>query len=181
MASDRPRATRACATCRRLKTRCYESTVPGSSCLRCEKLGAECSLANRISIGSSSLSATTTVPAAPRPQEARLDRLERVIIAIANKVGIDVDIGSSIRNVTDGIPATTTQLSAPVSHSSENGTAPVFAIRDIANESGVESPTASRIVASGSNIDLIAEGLLSKPQAKSLFELSVIHPTSNTS
>jgi hypothetical protein len=171
MASDRPRATRACATCRRLKTRCYESRLPGSSCLRCEKLGAECSLANGVFVGGNSLNATITTSTTQRPSESRLDRLERVVSTIANKVGIDTDLDGSVQINAGANPAINWQSSGSVNYSSQNGTAPVFAIRDIAAEAGVESSTAGRSAASGSNVDLIAGGLLSRQQAQLLFEL----------
>jgi hypothetical protein len=44
MPPDRGRASRACASCRKQKTRCYEPGVPGKACLRCERLRQNCSL-----------------------------------------------------------------------------------------------------------------------------------------
>lgn len=44
MPPDRGRASRACASCRKQKTRCYEPGLPGKACLRCERLRQNCSL-----------------------------------------------------------------------------------------------------------------------------------------
>lgn len=44
MPPDRGRASRACASCRKQKTRCYEPGIPGKACLRCERLRQSCSL-----------------------------------------------------------------------------------------------------------------------------------------
>lgn len=43
MPPERGRASRACASCRKQKTRCYESDTPGKPCLRCERLHQQCS------------------------------------------------------------------------------------------------------------------------------------------
>jgi len=45
MPPDRGRASKACATCRKQKTRCYETSI-GRACLRCDRLGQECSLSS---------------------------------------------------------------------------------------------------------------------------------------
>jgi hypothetical protein len=44
MPPDRGRASRACVSCRKQKTRCYEPSVLGKACLRCERLRQKCSL-----------------------------------------------------------------------------------------------------------------------------------------
>ncbi|KAJ5936076.1 hypothetical protein N7454_005374 [Penicillium verhagenii] len=44
MPPDRGRASRACVSCRKQKTRCYEPSLPGKACLRCERLHQKCSL-----------------------------------------------------------------------------------------------------------------------------------------
>jgi Fungal Zn(2)-Cys(6) binuclear cluster domain len=44
MPPDRGRASKACAACRKIKTRCYESNINGKACLRCERLRVPCSL-----------------------------------------------------------------------------------------------------------------------------------------
>lgn len=43
MPPDRGRASRACESCRKQKTRCYESGMPGRPCFRCERLRQRCS------------------------------------------------------------------------------------------------------------------------------------------
>lgn len=43
MPPDRGRASRACESCRKQKTRCYESGVSGRPCFRCERLRQRCS------------------------------------------------------------------------------------------------------------------------------------------
>lgn len=44
MPPDRGRASRACTSCRKQKTRCYEPGIPGRACLRCDRLRQSCSL-----------------------------------------------------------------------------------------------------------------------------------------
>ena len=44
MPPDRGRASKACTSCRKIKTRCYESDIVGKPCLRCDRLQQPCSL-----------------------------------------------------------------------------------------------------------------------------------------
>jgi Fungal Zn(2)-Cys(6) binuclear cluster domain len=44
MPPNRGRASKACVTCRKQKTRCYANETSNFSCLRCDTLGLDCSL-----------------------------------------------------------------------------------------------------------------------------------------
>ncbi|KAJ9603554.1 hypothetical protein H2200_011740 [Cladophialophora chaetospira] len=212
--ADKSRAARACASCRKLKTRCYEARTPGASCLRCEKLGTECSLAaidrgrpfingaqHNTSEEASSSSATdarSVEHSRRRPSNStdrdRLARLEKAMGTIAARFGIDIDVetastitpsrppgkqrsqlldNTASSNISPPRPPAS-QPSEPSVDLMDTASAPVFIIRDLATEMGVESPNEARSARSKvTDFDLIEEGALTKGQAAEF--LAIFH------
>ncbi|OCT52947.1 hypothetical protein CLCR_10811 [Cladophialophora carrionii] len=190
MSTDKPRAARACASCRRLKTRCYEARTPGAPCLRCEKLGTQCSLASerqsrrvngftpsfpgtaQPSNSTDARSVDEHLGASVQLTDYRLARLEKAVGTIVSRFGIALG---------DDTPSGPAPLGPVEAHQPgerneprDTASAPVFVIRDLATEIGVESPGAARsarTAAEGQDSDLIGEGILSNQQASALLAM----------
>ncbi|KAE8449049.1 hypothetical protein EG329_008637 [Mollisiaceae sp. DMI_Dod_QoI] len=175
MPPDRGRASKACNTCRKIKTRCYESGIAGKPCLRCERLRQTCSL--------EVLSFTDTEGHqnnAAHPSEGnsshddRLNRLEQTVSALVDKIGNSVgrwvpytDVSSTSPNcpppIDDAAPGTPSA-------------APVFLIRDVASQVGVQQQqslhTRSRSL---DDLDIINKGFITLSDATILIKLFQEH------
>ncbi|PWY72150.1 hypothetical protein BO94DRAFT_501231 [Aspergillus sclerotioniger CBS 115572] len=127
MPPDRGRASRACIACRKQKTRCYEAGNPNGACLRCERLRRKCSLVQS--------PVPETSKTLPDPETAaRLDRLERAVAALVDRLGEDpIQAINPSEN--------------PVINDNSNATkntpdAPVIVLRDLADNPPVpDSPS----------------------------------------
>ncbi len=98
--------------------------------------------------------------------------------AISTRLGIDVEGGtpsSSITTPSFRRPDSNLQPHPPQHPSDDGAVAPVFVIRDLATEMGVESPGATRSAQSAPTAhgpDLIDEGLMSIQEAFAMFKMS---------
>ncbi|KAL2857202.1 hypothetical protein BJY01DRAFT_231194 [Aspergillus pseudoustus] len=137
MPPDRGRASRACASCRKQKTRCYESGVAGGPCLRCERLRQRCSFAqDALEENAPSESSTGS----------RLERLEKVVAHLLDRVGENSHIFSdspeyNASNRSNGPDPGLVPKSADAS------AAPVMVIRELAADTGIQLPNTSQPVA----------------------------------
>ncbi|KAJ5618755.1 hypothetical protein N7510_002739 [Penicillium lagena] len=159
------RASKACDLCRKNKTRCYANEGVKNTCLRCHTLSLPCSLEDIFENRSSSPTPerqhrreASLRQASPNrfsstdARQLRLDRLERTVAALVNRLDSQLkDNGNPSGNT--ALPRTEEQ-SAP----SEKNPAPVFLIRDAANDAGISS---SEQLESRSGIvyDVISAGL----------------------
>ncbi|RDW93822.1 Zn(II)2Cys6 transcription factor [Aspergillus mulundensis] len=135
MPPDRGRASRACASCRKQKTRCYESGQPRAPCLRCERLSQRCSFAQDLVEERSTSTETST--------DARLERLEKVVTRLLDRLGEDTSqlACSAPRSNPRYQPAT----ASPVNTIHKGDSAgPVIVIRDLAADTGIGLPTTSQ-------------------------------------
>ncbi|KAF2453466.1 hypothetical protein BDY21DRAFT_126055 [Lineolata rhizophorae] len=141
MPPDRGRASRACTACRKQKTRCYESGTSGSACLRCERLRQPCSFAV-LSGGDESHVPSRSATVDSSLTEARLARLEKSMSNLLDRLGDNLASDgtrlSTPRSSSTTRPATALPLEPGVGRV-DHAEAPVFVIRDLANEIGVES------------------------------------------
>ncbi|KAL4878474.1 hypothetical protein BJY04DRAFT_221196 [Aspergillus karnatakaensis] len=135
MPPDRGRASRACTSCRKQKTRCYESGLPGAACLRCDRLNQRCSF---------SIDLVEDEPTASEPTTGdRLQRLEKAVAHLLDRLGEDPS------QLTDGLPGQhnrSNQESDSVRRSNESSVAPVMVIRDLAADTGIELPNTNQAV-----------------------------------
>ncbi|KAL3465572.1 hypothetical protein BJX64DRAFT_56363 [Aspergillus heterothallicus] len=137
MPPDRGRASKACASCRKQKTRCYESGVAGGPCLRCERLRQRCSFAQ---------DALEEHPAPESSTGSRLERLEKVVAHLLDRLGEDPHIFDDSPDYNANIRLTETEPDA-VPKSTDSSAAPVMVIRELAADTGIELPSASQPVA----------------------------------
>ncbi|EXJ60252.1 hypothetical protein A1O7_04404 [Cladophialophora yegresii CBS 114405] len=178
MSTDKSRAARACASCRRLKTRCYEARTAGAPCLRCEKLGTQCSLASERPLRHVN-GIPPNFPGTAQPSnstDARLARLEKAVGTIVSRFGIALG-DDNASGLTPSGPSEAHHAEER-NETRDTASAPVFVIRDLATEIGVESPDAIRSARSGAegqDSDLIREGILSSQQASTLLAIFAEH------
>ncbi len=127
---------------------------------------------------------------------SRLNRLEKAVGAIVTRFGIDVDQENGLNLGPSHLAAGPLSERLDVDEGTNSGplpprpsrnshselpkttgdsiAAPVFVIRDLATEIGVESPNALRSVQSTAHpydSDLIEEGILSSSQASALLAM----------
>ncbi|KAE9370923.1 hypothetical protein N431DRAFT_343941 [Stipitochalara longipes BDJ] len=147
MPPDRGRASKACTACRKIKTRCYDSGASGRACLRCERLQVACSLS----------------------------RLERTVSALVERL----DSGNLGKWAPNADTASTSPVQPPPQsiqpRESRTGTpsaAPVFLIRDVASEVGVQRHHVGGV---SQSLDIISSGLITAQDAGSLIELFQEH------
>ncbi|CAG8018764.1 unnamed protein product [Penicillium salamii] len=131
MPPDRGRASRACTSCRKQKTRCYEPGIPGRACLRCDRLRQSCSLM-RID-----MSDEESVAPAQTGTDVRLERLEKSVATLLDRLGE----GPSI--VREASRAATEQTS-PASYKDTETSAPMMVIRDLASDHGIKPASDAR-------------------------------------
>ncbi|RAL04664.1 uncharacterized protein BO80DRAFT_461731 [Aspergillus ibericus CBS 121593] len=123
MPPDRGRASRACTSCRKQKTRCYEAGTRDGACLRCERLQRKCSFVP------SPVPETTQALSDPGTA-IRLERLERTVAALLDRLG------------EDPIQPTHPPHETPIPSHDSNGAkdtsdAPVIVLRDLADSTSV--------------------------------------------
>ncbi|KAL5341343.1 hypothetical protein BJX70DRAFT_66262 [Aspergillus crustosus] len=139
MPPDRGRASRACTSCRKQKTRCYESGLPGAPCLRCEGLNQRCSFAQ---------DAGEEEPTPAEPSTGtRLERLEKAVAHLLDRLGKDPSQFADTPSTTlPGNQVAVGGASDSVQKSNESSVAPVMVIRDLAADTGIELPITSQPV-----------------------------------
>ncbi|OJJ02344.1 hypothetical protein ASPVEDRAFT_83854 [Aspergillus versicolor CBS 583.65] len=131
MPPDRGRASKACTSCRRQKTRCYESGISGTPCLRCERLNQRCSFIDDVVTEEPVPSGSNT--------DTRLERLEKTVSHLLNRLGDD---SSQLAHDTPAEfnPAQTITRDSgnPIPKGNDPAAAPVMVIRDLAADTGIE-------------------------------------------
>ncbi|KAB8235743.1 uncharacterized protein BDW43DRAFT_318142 [Aspergillus alliaceus] len=158
MPPDRGRASRACASCRKQKTRCYESGTGGRPCLRCERLQQRCSFEQSF--------VRDDRPAEDTSVHARVAHLERIVGTLLERLGEDSSTITSQSvaqpNPSGHISLSCNNAASVVSKSDYPSAPPVMVIRDLASDIGVKSPDASShepildgLIPAGLALDLI--------------------------
>ncbi|KAF2636671.1 hypothetical protein P280DRAFT_552840 [Massarina eburnea CBS 473.64] len=171
MPPDRGRASKACTACRKQKTRCYE-TATGRACLRCDRLGQECSLSGEALSHRGSMGVATE-------SDERIERLERLVAALARRLD---DVESNMPLHSDATPAKSAPALAQDDehihpdleiHNNEETTAPLFVLRDATTQSGFRAAdrTTTNTPLRGLSDDIIFKGLLSEQDAISLLAI----------
>jgi hypothetical protein len=155
MPPDRGRASRACTSCRKQKTRCYEPGIPGRACLRCDRLRQSCSLV-RIDLsdeesvvpapatGTDARYAGENPPSKSKSQSNKfysLERLEKSVATLLDRLGE----GPAARSPGEFSRPTTAQTS-PVSDAYKEAetSAPIMVIRDLATDNGMKPVSDAR-------------------------------------
>ncbi|KAH7142755.1 putative C6 finger domain protein [Dactylonectria estremocensis] len=173
------RASKACDLCRKQKTRCYASNDANGICLRCKTLSQPCSLTFTVTdsrsaspVGAQRRRILSTVVSEDsiqsRSTDARLDRLERTVETLLDRLDSRLDALTSI-STRNELSLRSRQSSLP----SEPNSAPVFVIRDAATDAGVYSPEVHGVPAS--ELDLISAGFITTATAHSLLTLFRTH------
>ncbi|RDW58204.1 hypothetical protein BP6252_13615 [Coleophoma cylindrospora] len=162
MPPTRGRASKACLSCRKIKTRCYEPQNTSRGCLRCDRLGQACSLAAEPADHNEVHDHTDC--------KDRLDALEKTVRELVSRL----DPISAASHLSPPLPAPAPPHVA--CHDTETSTPtapPVFLIRDAASDIGMghsssndEIPTVSKV-----HVDVISKGFLTAEQAISLLDL----------
>ncbi|KAF8855187.1 hypothetical protein BDZ45DRAFT_805164 [Acephala macrosclerotiorum] len=173
MPPDRGRASKACVTCRKIKTRCYESDAIGRPCLRCERLRQTCSL-EVVSLEDRQDLGASHRQEGEGSHDERISRLEQTVSALVEKLGErpgrwvpHPDVSSTsptnpppINEVTPEVPSA----------------APVFLIRDVASHVGVQQQQSAPAPPRGlRHLDIINQGLISLDDAIILIKLFQEH------
>ncbi|KAJ5674698.1 uncharacterized protein N7477_004632 [Penicillium maclennaniae] len=130
MPPDRGRASRACASCRKQKTRCYEPGTPGKACLRCERLHQRCSLVQTEDVAPEE----DPVPSASGT-DARLERLERTVANLLDRLGEAPNRAEHDSSRLESA-LTTPDPGEQRLHERESSAAPIMVIRDLATDYG---------------------------------------------
>lgn len=146
MPSDRGRAPRACVSCRRQKTRCYESTISGAACLRCDRLNQRCSFVRTPTIQENVANRNTDARYYSRAafsalaNDHRIDRLERTVAALLDRLGEDPTsiIADRSHKTNDRKPALPPGVASDPKDNASS--APVMIIRELATDMGMTSP-----------------------------------------
>ena len=177
------RASKACDSCRKQKTRCYDSENGRGACLRCETLHQHCSLeeyAARIH-----QPRVTTLPSTDYGASTgeryeifdgfrwglirlilqRLARLERTVDSLVER--LDSRLEEPNARSASVVPETYTSPAEPAA-------APVLLIRDVASEVGIR-PSHHNLDQPERPSDIIARGILSIEDAASLLGLLVVY------
>ncbi|KAL2870883.1 Zn(II)2Cys6 transcription factor [Aspergillus lucknowensis] len=132
MPPDRGRASKACTSCRKQKTRCYESGISGGPCLRCERLRQSCSFAQDALEEQAESESTTG---------SRLERLEKVVAHLLDRLGEDPSQILDERPTDKGVRGPEgAEAGDSVSKSVDASSAPVLVIRELAADTGIEQP-----------------------------------------
>ncbi|KAK4143195.1 uncharacterized protein C8A04DRAFT_29219 [Dichotomopilus funicola] len=137
------RASKACTTCRRQKTRCYRSESGPGTCLRCQTLKQPCSLElqdeDAVTIQGP---ASGHDPAHDPAIYQRLDRLELALGKLVERIDTRLDIVAPISKpiLMDGSLSSLSRAADEERSSEEPDEPPVMVIRDAATEIGIHSP-----------------------------------------
>ncbi|KAJ5280092.1 hypothetical protein N7478_005464 [Penicillium angulare] len=132
MPPDRGRASRACTSCRKQKTRCYEPGVPGKACLRCERLHQKCSLVQE----SEQQEDEESPPHSGT--DARLERLERTVATLLDRLG-EGPAGFDDHESNRPSALTTPETGEVTYEETESPAPPIMVLRNLAADSGVKS------------------------------------------
>ena len=177
------RASKACDSCRKQKTRCYDSENGRGTCLRCETLNHHCSLEEyaarihqpRVATLPSTNYGTSTSERYEivdgfkwgfiRLTLQRLARLERTVDSLVER--LDSRLEEPNGRSASVVPETYTAPTEPTA-------APVLLIRDVASEVGVR-PSHRNLGQPERSSDIIARGILSIEDATSLLGLLVVY------
>ncbi|KAF3027066.1 hypothetical protein E8E15_008137 [Penicillium rubens] len=130
MPPDRGRASRACTSCRKQKTRCYEPGIPGRACMRCDRLHQSCSLVQIVASDEESIAPATGT-------DARLERLEKTVATLLDRLG-EGPVKTPSHDSSRPTPAQTSPRSGGAYGDSESSAAPIMVIRDLATDSGIK-------------------------------------------
>ncbi|KAJ5166418.1 uncharacterized protein N7482_005199 [Penicillium canariense] len=135
MPPDRGRASRACASCRKQKTRCYEPGIPGRACLRCERLRQKCSLfqAEETDEEPQQQHMAASTPGT----DARLERLEKTVATLLDRLG-EGPLSAEHESSRPTSALTTPDPGDPKYKDTETSAAPIMVIRDLANDTGIK-------------------------------------------
>ncbi|KAJ5564018.1 hypothetical protein N7513_000260 [Penicillium frequentans] len=161
MPPDRGRASRACVSCRKQKTRCYEPSVPGKACLRCERLHQKCSLIQAIE--------TREDEEADTPYsntDARLERVEKTLAALLDRLG-EGPAGPDDHESNGGSALTTPEAGEAPYKDTESSAAPIMVIRDLATDTGIKSVPDTR------SLETVLDDLISPDLALTLITIFV--------
>ncbi|KAJ5984949.1 hypothetical protein N7499_008793 [Penicillium canescens] len=149
MPPNRGRASRACTSCRKQKTRCYEPGIPGRACLRCDRLRQQCSLVQ--------IDVSDEEPVAPASgTDVRLERLERSVAALLDRLG-EGPPRTPGHETSRPSTAQTAESEVPYKET-ESSAAPIMVIRDLATDTGPKPSSDIRSMSADLD-DLIAPDL----------------------
>ncbi|KAH7399561.1 hypothetical protein BKA66DRAFT_167642 [Pyrenochaeta sp. MPI-SDFR-AT-0127] len=185
MPPDRGRASRACTACRKQKTRCYES-ANGRTCLRCERIGHKCSFDGPDSASAEIRDESWQVGASSilrSSQDARLERIEKTINALLQKVNdLEAEASQPDRSRIQAYREPTIEEQLVSQHrqdidSIDQDSAPLFVLRDVTTESGFQATdrTATNTPSRGFSHDIIFKRLISPQEAFSLLSMFQEH------
>ncbi|KAF4767193.1 hypothetical protein N7455_011444 [Penicillium solitum] len=150
MPPDRGRASRACTSCRKQKTRCYEAGIPGRACMRCDRLHQSCSLVQIIASDEE-----TVVPASGT--DARLERLEKTVATLLDRLG-EGPAKTPGYESSRTTPAQTSPGRGGAYKDAESSAAPIMVIRDLATDNAIKPISDARSLGAGLD-DLISPDL----------------------
>ncbi|KAL4966303.1 uncharacterized protein BDV14DRAFT_208290 [Aspergillus stella-maris] len=137
MPPDRGRASKACTSCRKQKTRCYESGLPGTSCLRCERLRQRCSLSQNVADEQPNSSDSST--------NARLERLEKTVTRLLHRLGEDpAQLSDGLHSIFQSVDLRTVADPENLIQNGDSSLAPVMVIKDLAADTGIEATSTSK-------------------------------------
>ncbi|CEJ94354.1 hypothetical protein VHEMI09892 [[Torrubiella] hemipterigena] len=171
------RASRACTTCRRGKTRCYTDANGTKSCLRCHTLALSCSFNKDDGFISSTLidnkvvENETNEPKGDRNHDvaSRLASLETMVLSLTTRLDtILANQGQTMGPTKDSQhtpPSSVASLCPPP--------APVILIRDASIDSGIYSQEKLDIKDSEESQDVISSGLVPFESAHELITLFI--------
>lgn len=193
MPPERGRASRACTSCRKIKTRCYESDIAGKPCLRCDRLGQACSLDTRpvkhddsrsrvnLNHNNSSPSNDDRYGSCSQYYEGhqlihsgRLSRLEETVNSLVKR--LDEAGTHQPVQVTPSTASPKPPVSDPLQ--TAHSTAPILLLRDVASEVRMPQQHSTEVLqrTSRESLDIIDKGLISIQEAYAMIELSVSLP-----
>ncbi|KAF2668847.1 hypothetical protein BT63DRAFT_286957 [Microthyrium microscopicum] len=164
------RASKACATCRKQKTRCYPGTTSRAYCLRCQTLNLVCSLAGR---GESSEDLGETHSSNQANQidngdvDTRLRRLEQTVHRLGSR--LDEHFPSENQRASRSPNPAPSQASSSRTRN-EAPPAPMLIIRDLAMDT---SPVNETTMTSAP--DMVNDGVLSYQDTVSLIVIFQEH------
>lgn len=198
------RASKACESCRKQKTRCYASDNARGICLRCETLSQPCSLeyvgtyvrlaspvqrhervnTERSPVGRSRLTSVDeryhfpVLAAAPClvDKTPRLERLESTVQTLVRRLEASNGVVSA-RSIPDRHPPRILARTSSEDQDQDQDQAPVFWIRDAAADAGVQSPQQVQ-ARPQQHSDVISTGLVALSTAHSLLSLYVLAASS---
>ncbi|OKP13433.1 hypothetical protein PENSUB_624 [Penicillium subrubescens] len=169
MPPDRGRASRACASCRKQKTRCYEPGTPGRACLRCERLQQKCSLAPQADSPEEERQQQQQQqqqqPVPSLGTDARLERLERTVATLLDRLG-DGPSSADHELSRPGSVLTTPDPGDQIYQETESAAAPIMVIRDLANDTRVEPSPETK------SLGAVLDDLISPDLALTLLSIS---------